>query len=487
MRIGVASLMQETNTFSLRACGWDDFAVFVGDDVRARVEGTNSELAGAIATIEAAGATAVPLVHAWAFPSGRVDDAAYERLVALLSERTEAAGLDALVLALHGSMVTGTRFDPDAELIETARELLPRGAPIGVSLDLHANVTRRMVAAADVISGYHTDPHVDMGATGARVARHVIATLEGRLVPAAALEKRPMIIPAESMNTSRGPLADIRRAADDLTTGDVVDISLFPVQPWLDVPELGFGVLVTANGDEELARTLASELAGRVWRSRRAFTVPRLLEPEAAIRAAAASPSRPFVVAESADAPTAGAAGDSPAMLGPLARASDLSSVVPVVDAPAVAACVEAGTGARVTLDVGASLDTRWSEPFRLGGRVIATGGGTYRLEGASFTGMEVSMGRFAVVSAPPLTVLLSERPAWTSDPATYAHAGIDLTRTDVLVVRSCSDFLANFPVSAADAVTLDVPGPASPRLDRLEFRNTGRQPWPIDHDDGDR
>ena len=96
-------------------------------------------------------------------------------------------------------------------------------------------------------------------------------------------------------------------------------------------------------------------------------------------------------------------------------------------------------------------------------------------------------MVRFAAVRAGPLTLLLAERQAWTSDPATFRFAGIEPLDVDVLVVRSCSDFLANYPESAKDAVTLDVPGPASPRLDHLEFEHADRPLWPLDRFDDDR
>ncbi len=487
MRIGVASIMQETNSFAARSCGLENFTVTIGDASRDRVRGTNSEMAGAIAAIEAVGATAVPLLHAWALPSGPVEDEAFSSLQSLLQEGLGSAGaLDGLILSLHGAMATTARFDADAELIESARLVVGEKTPIGVSLDLHANVTDRMVRATDVMTSYHTDPHVDMQDTGERVAGQLLDVLDGVLQPALALEKRPMIVPAESMNTSTGPLAAIRRKADVLSDDSVVDVSLFPVQPWLDVPELGFGVLVTTNNDPVVANDIAIAFANEVWEIRHEFTVPRLLEPPDAVAAARESSTRPFVIAESADAPSAGAAGDSPVMVAILAEEALLASLVPVVDPTSVKRSFAAGVGASVTLDVGAGIDTRWHHPVRIDGVVAQLGEGHYRLVGASFTGMEVNMGRFAVIESGLLTLLLSERPAWTSDPATFRFAGIEPFDVDLLVVRSCSDFLPNYPGSQKDAVTLDVPGPATPRLERLEFEHADRPLWPLDPFDDD-
>ncbi len=122
-----------------------------------------------------------------------------------------------------------------------------------------------------------------------------------------------------------------------------------------------------------------------------------------------------------------------------------------------------------------------WWEPVGLRGEVLGLGEGSYRLEGKSFTRMEVSMGRFATLGTDGLRLLLTERPAWTSDPATYRFAGLSPDSADVIVVRSCSDFRPNFPDAAEEAVTLDVPGAATPRLESLRFEHSSRPPYPID------
>lgn len=479
MRIGIALVQQESNTFAPGRCEWESFTVRRGVAAAVHTRGTNSEMAGATEAVTGAGHVAVPLLYAWALPAGPLSRRAFSRLRDLLIEQITGARLDGLVLALHGAMAAETYPDADAELIGAARSAVG-SIPLGVSLDLHANVTRRMVDAADVMVGYHTDPHVDMREAGRRAAAQIVGILEGSIEPAIALAKRPMIVPAESMNTTSGPLAAVRETADAVQ--DVLDISLFPVQPWLDVPELGFGALVTTNGDPHRSADLARHFADDVWRRRDAFRVPRLMPPRDAVLAAVASPVRPFIIAESADAPTAGAAGDSPVMISALLEhGTGLKAVVPVVDPAGVDRCHVAGVTAEVQLTVGAAIDDRWWNPVHLHATVVGIGAGEYRLQGAGYTGTEVSMGRYAVVASGDVVILLSERPAWTADPATFRFAGIDLDRADVLVVRSCSDYRPNFPDSADAAVTLDVPGTATPRLEHLEFTRAPRPLWPLD------
>jgi len=483
MRVGIASILQETNTFSIKPTVLDDFTIAIGEDVSGIVTGTNSELGGAIEVLQAAGTEIVPIVYAWAMPSGRVAQRAFEDLHRMLTEGIlEARHLDALVLSLHGSMASEQIHDADGELLHGARSVVGPEVPIAISLDLHANVTEKMAALADSISAYHTDPHVDMARAGSRAATRAVHMASTGSRPAIGLAKRPMIIPAETMNTESGVFARIRREALDQAPAELVELCLFPVQPWLDVPELGFAVVAMTQNDSSAAMRFADEIASRVWEAREEFVIDRFLDPATAVAAARDATARPFLVAESADAPTAGAAGDSPAMVRAIKdHGSHLVAYVPIVDPAGVAQCHAAGVGETVGLRVGASIDPRWHDPVELEGVVTGLGEGNYRLEGASFTGMPVSMGRFASVASGGLRLLMSEKPAWTSDPATFRFAGLDPDAADVIVVRSCSDFRPNFPRTSSEAVTLDVSGAATPRLENLRFENLGRPPYPLD------
>ena len=214
-RIGVASLVQETNTFSPKPTVWEDYTVLVGDDAASTLRRTNTEFAGAFSALRRMGAEPVPLLAAWALPSGKVTDETFARLSALLDDRLEEAGrLEGLVLSLHGAMATESIFDADSALIEIARRRIG-AVPLGVSLDLHANVTPRMVELSDAVVGYHTEPHIDMASTGKRIARLVTAIAYGEISPTMGLAKRPLLIPAEAMRTDIGPMSEIRRLADE--------------------------------------------------------------------------------------------------------------------------------------------------------------------------------------------------------------------------------------------------------------------------------
>ena len=68
--------------------------------------------------------------------------------------------------------------DSEGELLARLRAIVGPKLPIVASLDLHANVTHRMLREADALVSYRTYPHVDMAATG-ELAEHLDAAGPG--------------------------------------------------------------------------------------------------------------------------------------------------------------------------------------------------------------------------------------------------------------------------------------------------------------------
>jgi microcystin degradation protein MlrC len=330
------------------------------------------------------------------------------------------------------------------------------------------------------VLGYRTYPHVDMAATGARTASLVVDMVHGGARPVTALARRPMLTPPEAQGAD-GPMKALRARADTLEADGARDASLFPVQPWLDVEELGSSVAVTTDSDPALASDLAESLASALWEARSSFTVD-LWPLQKALAHAHRAASRPVLLSESADSPTAGATADSPATVDAILRhGHGLRALTTLVDAPAVAACRAAGEGGSVSLSVGCTLERRFHEPVPLVGRVAALGEGSFPLTGPVFTGTRYSMGAWGVVESGTTSVLLTERPAPTFDPESYRHAGLEPETADVVVVRSATLFRAGWAGLFSEALILDLPGASTPRLETLVFVRAPRPLYPLD------
>ena len=485
MRVAVASLMQETNTFSPLETNLADFqsqGLYMGTEIVRVLEGTNTEICGAIERLDRRGVEPVPLIRAWAMSSGRLSRRTLDELTSRLERSiSESMPLDGLVLSLHGAMAAQGVDSADGHLLRAARSLLGDSVPIGVCLDLHANVTNALIQNCNVLVGYHTYPHVDQAITGARIADIVVDVLHGRVVPITKHTKRHMLL-APERHTIDGPMGELWAEAGRLSSDtDVLDVSLFPVQPWLDVEELGFASVVTTNGDPKKAEQLAERIADLAWQSRDHFA-PDLVLPQKALEAVRESHARPWLLAEAADSPTAGTPADSPAMIAAmLEHGRDLRGYVTLVDSRAVAHCISRGINHTVEIDVGCEYEQRFHRPVGIDGVVKNLGMGEFKLTGPVWSGMPVSMGRFAVVEVGRLSVLITERPAFTIDPETFRVAGMPPEQADVIVVRSAGLFRPGWAAISQNVLILDLPGASTSRFEYLTFNRAPRPLYPID------
>ena len=200
MKIAVGGMQHETNTFAPTRADLDAFVkgggwptIQYGDSLFDAVAGANLPVAGAIDALRAASHQVVPLAWAAASPSAHVTREAFETIIGSLIERLqEAMPVDGVYLDLHGAMVCEHIDDGEGEILARVRQVVGPKVPVVASLDLHANVTRRMVQMADALTIYRTYPHVDM-------ARHRRA---GGAAPDDDRDERPAFRPRPSTSST---------------------------------------------------------------------------------------------------------------------------------------------------------------------------------------------------------------------------------------------------------------------------------------------
>jgi microcystin degradation protein MlrC len=489
VRIAVGSLKQESNTFSPITSDLEFFDADTrlgGEEILPFARRTRIELSGFLNALEDVGATPVPLTAAHACSGGPLVREAFETLLEdLLARLRRALPVDAVLLALHGALVL--EDDPDAEalILRAVREVVGPSIPIAVSLDLHGHITPQMVAGADILVGFKKYPHTDMYETGGRTARLLLDRLAKRIRPTMALAKRHMILSPVRTNTDVPPFKDLMARTEALEAdGRVLAASLFPVQPWLDVPDLGFAALVVTDDDPHGARRIADALADDAW-ARRAECDPHLAPLEDAIERGLAARCGPVVIGDSGDAPSGGAQGDSNAVLRALlARGVDRSgrtALLTLVDAPAVRAAHQAGVGAHVTLALGHSISREQGHPVPVAGVVRMLGDGRYRITGPGMTGVLVSLGRTAVLAAGGIQILLAERPTMEWDPGLYRSVGLEPSEMDLVFVKSPSHFRVAYGPLATELIMAETPGPTCCNMHKLQFRRATRPLYPFD------
>jgi microcystin degradation protein MlrC len=486
-RIAVGGFAQESQSFSPVPGSWAHFGphdVRRGSEMLELADGTRTELGGVLDAARERGIELVPLLMAKASSSaGVLLDGVFSAILGELVERLRQAGpVDGVLLVLHGAMVAERYDDATGEILRAVRAAIGPGVPLVGTLDLHANVTQQMVRQATALAGYHTAPHVDLYETGQRGMRLLLAAASGDASPAAALRRLPMLLPGETARTTEGPYAEVMDQARALMErAEVLDSSVFSVQPWLDVRDVGCSVLVIADGDAGLAGREADRLADAFWERRRQFDVP-LTPTSEAIQRALASDRRPFVLADSADAPSSGAPGDSTVVLRALLEVEPgQDCYLNVVDPQAVDEIVRAGVGQTITVQVGARFTPAFYASLQVSGVVRLIADGAFVQKGPGFHGDVLHRGRTAVLQIGHVHLVVMERAIRQWDPEFYRSVGLEPRDAQIVVVKSPAGFRAAYEPFAAEVLIVDAAGVCSPNLRALPFKHVRRPLYPLD------
>jgi len=490
MRVAIGSFVQESQSFSPVKGAWQHFGpneIIRGQAMLDEAIGTRTEVAGAIAVASQHDVQPVPLLRARASASsGPILREVYESIRdELLGRLREAAAgpLDSVLMVMHGAMSAEGYDDATGDILQRARQIIGPRTPMVATLDLHANITRQMCAAADGLVGYLTFPHVDLYETGLRGMRLLRAASTGEAQPAAVMVKLPMIVPAENAQTTHGVIYDLLRASRaHLEEPGIYDISIFPMQPWMDVPEAGCSVVVVADQARRArAEAIAAQLADTWWQRKEEHRVT-LAPTDQTIAQALASERKPWVLADSADAPSSGAPGDSTITLAALLNAQpNVDCYTNIVDPQAVARMVECGVGSRVTLSLGARSGATLYRPVEVTGKVRLISDGDFVHKGEGFRGVTIHRGRTAVLQSGHVYIVVMERACLQWDPELYRSVGLEPTDAQIVIVKSPAGFRAAYSPFAAEIHVLDAPGVCTPNLMALPYARIPRPMWPFD------
>ncbi len=486
MRFFVAMFSHETNTFSTLPTDRRQFAareLRYGGEIFEAYRRTGTCLGGMIDAAAERGVTLLPSVAAAASPAGPVAQKFYAEMTERLKADLAAAGpLDGVLLDLHGAMVPAELEDGEGELLAAVRAVVGADTPVAVTLDFHANVSDAMVRHATLLHGYKTYPHVDMAERGLEATLRLLDVAAGRLRPAVAFRRPPLLPPIAGQLTTRGPMRRLYDLADEMERQPgVVSISIFAGFPLADIHDAGLSLYVVTNTDQALADRLADRLAEEAWAGRREFLHTAVPVREAVARALAL-PGRPVILADIADNTGGGAAGDGTEILRELFRVGAPSATAACLwDPAAAAACVRAGVGATVSLEVGGKVDDRHGAPVRVTGRVRALSDGHFVHKGPMFRGLPGRLGPTAVLEADGVKIILISLRWQTLDPEMIRLVGIEPTAEQIVVVKSTVHFRAAFEPLAHAIIEVDAPGLSSSNLSRFTFKNVRRPIFPLD------
>jgi microcystin degradation protein MlrC len=252
---------------------------------------------------------------------------------------------------------------------------------------------------------------------------------------------------------------------------------MFIGNPFTDVPELGTNSLVITDGDAELASREALRLAGDFWDVHEKLQA-KLTSLAETVRLAAAAKGR-VTLTDAADATSSGASGDSNAILRALVEAGfRRSTLLPLVDPPAVAAAFAAGVDAKIKVNVGGALDAARFRPLAVEGRVKMLSDGSFLSESH---GHLWHSGKTAVLESANYTLVLTSRPVSLYDRSLFLAHGLDPARFDAVVVKSPYCQPQFFDEGSELVINVDAPGATSADLKSLGHKVCPRPIFPLD------
>ena len=483
-RVLVVAMAHESNSFNPIVAEEKDFQVLRGADMIRR-RAANDAITGVLNTLEDAGYTPVPTLFVSAVPNGLVDRAFYDRIRAEILEITrqeeEKAPLDAVTLALHGSMATTDLGDAEGMLLEGLREILPN-IPIFSSLDMHTTMTKRMYRNADGFVGFKCAPHTDRLETGIHAAKMTVRALETGVKPYTAWVKVPLLIAGEQSSTTvepmRGLIAELRRTE---TQPEIWAASYLMGFPWCDNPDSSCAVCVTADAQEQAERE-ALRLASLLWDTRKKFCFQVETYPEAealdiAFDALAGGAETPIYLSDSGDNPTAGSSSDCVGFLKRLMedpRTEALRSPVlygGIFDPEATLRC-KGNVGKQLTLTIGAKFDKNTTAPVTAEGTVIA-----YLPGWSKFPGNKSDIALFRTHG---VDVVLAEKHIGYVIPDVFRDLGRDPGEAD-LVVCKLGYLTADQAAVAKRSIIVLTKGSTNEDLPTLPYTRTPRPIFPLD------
>lgn len=486
VRVAVASFEYEGNSLSLRVERREDFerkGLCRGAQILASVQGKKTALAGGIDTLNAEKIDIIPILAAKGGAGGHVEDGFCEDSIQEIVDGVRAAmPLDGIYLALHGAMISGAEKDPEGKLLAELRQAVGPDVPITASLDLHAHVTDKMARAANALVGYETYPHVDAYETAVKAATLLVRAMRGEIKPVTGIRKYNAIVPVLGGATmGDAPMTKVAAHARELEQqGRALSVSYFPVQPWLDMVDVGITGVAVTDGDLHAAETVAAEIVDDMYARRWEFELPSMTADNAVQEALKLDADRVLLI-DAPDSIGGGSAGDSPDLLAAILKfAPDVASAVSIYDSKAAARAHDLGIGAEADFNIGAWLDTRWFEPVAVKARVESLHDGRFVYTGGPLASVEATLGPSAVLRVGGLRILVASHAVYEHMDEHYAACGIDIQACRLVSFKNLMNYKKLLGERVA-FIALHGPGGTPLRLQDVAWANRKRPFWPAD------
>jgi microcystin degradation protein MlrC len=470
MRVLVAGLMTETNTFAPWPTGLRGFSEegpFHGD---ATTRGKDSEM-GVMASYwrdlcHKHGFEFVESLFAFAQPSGPAVQSVYEDLRDEILNDLKAKGpFDVVLLFLHGAMVSAGCDDCEGDILARVREIVGPDAAVGAELDPHCHLTPLMIEKATAIILMKEYPHTDYLERGQELFDICVGAAQGKLKPVSHLLDCRMVGFYPTTTEPMRSLVDKMQAMEKQPK--ILSVSFGHGFPWGDTPETGSKMLVIADGDAAAAKDAATTMGHEIYDARDAL-LPRFPKIDKAVAIARES-NGCVVMADTADNAGGGAPSDNVSLLRAMLDAGIRDAVFGCVwDPVSVQTCAEAGTGATLPLRIGGKCGHASGDPLDIVATVKA-----FRAhhDQQGLGPARCAMGDAVWIETGGIDVVLMSTRTQTFAPDAFTGLGIDLKNKRIIALKSSWHFQALFGPIADQIVPVSTPGAIQMDFAGIDYR----------------
>ena len=444
-----------------------------GEDItreaRKPVTSLPAEIPGFFREMDASGPwTPLPIVVTACEPGGPVEARFFQQTLARMRARLEAARpLDAVYVSNHGGMISTAGPDPDGELYAMVRDVVGPGVPVVATVDLHANISERMVQNVDALISYRTNPHMDQAERARDAARLIRAFLKGDKACRAFL-RLPLTPASVTLLTREGPYADAIGYGQTKVGNGVLDVSIVGGFVFSDTPKNGIAVIVNGRRGADVRGT-ALEIGKRIWSERHRF-VKKLTSIEDALR----MPGK-TIWSDAGDNPGGGGTGQTTALLRKLHEVNAQGVLYGIFYEPQIAAAAQGKS----------EIVARFTEGFAVPAKVLKTTDGKCVGRRGIWAGRALDLGPTCALQIGGISVVCASRRKQCADPVFFEMHGLDIAAARTVVVKSRGHFRGAFDeyFPPERVIEVDTPGLTSPVLERLTFKGLPRPVFPLDPD----
>ncbi len=476
MKMFMAALVTETNSFSPIPTGWSGFKEqsYIKNASTLPPSAFSSALVVWRNRAEAIGWEVAEGLATFAQPAGPTIRSVYETMRDdILADLKAAMPVDVVLLMMHGAMIAEGYDDCEGDMLARAREIMGDGATIGLEIDPHCHLTEAMLEAANVIVCFKEYPHVDMPERAEEVFTLCADAAAGRTNPVM------RDYDCRMMAMYHTPFEPMRSYVDEMAALEgqdgILSVSLAHGFPWGDNPRCGTRTLVISDGNPDQAEQLARDLGGKLWGLREKLRI-KYPDIEGGLTRAVAANETPVVLADFADNAGGGAPSDSTFMLrAVLDRGLQDVALATFWDPVLVMMCIDAGTNARMQVRLGGKTGPMSGDPIDLDVTVRGIKIGATQLFGKAVQ----QLGDTVWLEADGVHIVLSTLRTQTFHPQVFTDLGMDLEQMKIIVVKSSQHFYAAFESLAAEVIHLATPGAINPDFTIIPYTKRDDNYWP--------